>query len=86
MNKVGVIADVAHSGWQTCLEAAEVSQKPIVASHSACAALNHHHRCKPDAVMRAIADKAGPWALPTCRPLSAAAAVSTPCSTTSTTR
>ena len=59
MNEVGVIADVAHSGWQTCLEAAEVSQKPIVASHSACAALNHHHRCKPDAVMRAIADKGG---------------------------
>ena len=59
MNKVGVIADVAHSGWQTCLDAAEVSQKPIVASHSACAALNHHHRCKPDEVMRAIADKGG---------------------------
>lgn len=49
MNEVGVI----HSDWQTCLEAAEVSQKPIVSSHSACAALNHH-RCKRDEVMRAI--------------------------------
>ncbi len=59
MNEVGVIIDVAHSGWRTCQEAAEVSRKPIVSSHSACAALNHHHRCKPDEVMRAIAGKGG---------------------------
>ena len=59
MNEVGVIIDVAHTGWRTCLEAAEASRKPIVSSHSACAALNHHHRCKPDEVMRAIADKGG---------------------------
>ena len=59
MNKVGVIIDVAHSGWRTCQEAAEASARPIVSSHSACAALNHHHRCKPDDVMRAIADKGG---------------------------
>ena len=59
MNRVGVIVDVAHTGWRTCLEAAEASQEPIVSSHSACAALNHHHRCKPDEVMRAIAGKGG---------------------------
>ena len=59
MNEVGVIADVAHTGWQTCLDAAAASQGPIVSSHSACEALNRHHRCKPDEVMKAIADKGG---------------------------
>lgn len=59
MNRVGVIVDVAHSGWQTSLEAAKASSKPMVASHSACAALNRHIRCKPDEVIRAIADTGG---------------------------
>jgi len=59
MNRVGVIVDVAHSGWQTSLEAAKVSERPMVASHSGCCALNNHHRCKPDEVIRAIADTGG---------------------------
>lgn len=59
MNRVGVIVDVAHSGWQTSLETAKASERPIVASHSACAALNPHYRCKPDAVLRALADAGG---------------------------
>jgi membrane dipeptidase len=59
MNKQGVIVDVAHSGWQTSLEAAQASSRPMVASHSGCAALNAHHRCKPDEVIRAICDTEG---------------------------
>lgn len=59
MNRVGVIVDVAHSGWQTGLDAAAVSTRPIVASHTACDALNHHIRCKPDNVLRAIAETGG---------------------------
>lgn len=59
MNRVGVIVDVAHSGWQTSLEAAKVSQKPMVASHTVCAGLNHHIRAKPDEVIRAICDTGG---------------------------
>ena len=59
MNKIGVIPDVAHSGWQTSLEAARVSQKPVVASHSGAAAVNRHVRTKPDEVIRAIADSGG---------------------------
>ncbi len=59
MNRVGVIVDTAHSGWQTSLEAAQVSRSPMVASHSGCAALNPHPRCKPDEVIRAIADTDG---------------------------
>jgi len=59
INRLGVIPDVAHSGWQTSLETAQCSKRPAVISHSACDAVNHHIRCKPDNVIRAIADSGG---------------------------
>ena len=59
MNRVGVIVDVAHAGWQTSLEAARASAAPMVASHSGCCAVNEHVRCKPDNVIRAILDTGG---------------------------
>ena len=59
MNRVGVIPDVAHSGWQTSLEAAQVSGRPVVASHTTCGKLYPHIRSKPDEVIRAIADSDG---------------------------
>lgn len=59
MNRVGVIVDVSHCGPRTSREAAEVSDRPIVASHTACGALYEHIRCKPDSVIRAIVDKEG---------------------------
>jgi membrane dipeptidase len=59
MNRVGVLVDVAHSGWRTSLEAARASRLPVVASHSGCDAVHHHIRCKPDDVIRAIVDSGG---------------------------
>lgn len=59
MNRVGVIVDVAHSGWQTSLEAAQRSERPMVASHSSAASVHTHIRSKPDAVIKAIADTDG---------------------------
>lgn len=59
MNRIGVIPDCAHSGWKTSLEAAQVSEKPVVASHTTCGALYPHIRSKPDEVLRAIADSGG---------------------------
>lgn len=59
MNRVGVLVDVAHSGWRTSLEAAKASERPMVASHSACCAVHEHHRGKPDEVIRAICDTGG---------------------------
>ena len=59
MNRVGVIVDIAHSGWQTSLEAAQVSTKPMVASHTTVTSLHKHIRSKPDNVIRAIADTGG---------------------------
>ncbi len=59
LNRIGVIADVAHSGWQTSLETAQVSDQPMVASHTTCKSINEHIRSKPDAVIKAIADTGG---------------------------
>ena len=59
MNRIGVIPDCAHSGWQTSFEAAKVSTRPVVASHSTCAAIHPHIRSKPDEVIQAIVDSGG---------------------------
>ena len=59
MNRIGVIPDCAHSGWRTSLEAAKISEKPVLASHSCAADLHQHIRGKPDKVIRAIADTGG---------------------------
>jgi membrane dipeptidase len=59
LNRAGVIVDVAHSGWQTSLEAARCSTKPVVASHTAAAGLHKHMRGKPDEVLKALADSGG---------------------------
>lgn len=59
MNRIGVIPDCAHSGWRTSLEAAKVSSKPVVASHTTCGAIYPHIRSKPDDVLKAIVDSGG---------------------------
>jgi membrane dipeptidase len=59
MNKVGVIVDVAHSGWKTAEEAAKASVKPMVASHTTCGGVYTHFRGKPDSAIRAICDTEG---------------------------
>ncbi len=59
MNRTGVICDVAHSGWQTSLDVARLSERPVVSSHSTCYALQKNIRAKPDDVLKAIADSGG---------------------------
>lgn len=59
MNRVGVIVDVAHSGWKTAADAAKASAKPMVASHTTCADVYTHFRGKPDAAIKAICDTGG---------------------------
>lgn len=59
MNRLGLLIDVAHSGWKTCIEAARTSRHPVVISHSALWELNPHIRCKPDEVIRAVLDGGG---------------------------
>ena len=59
MNRLGIIIDLAHTGWQTCLETAQASKQPVVVSHSTACALNKHIRSKPDNIIRAVLDTGG---------------------------
>ena len=42
LNRLGVIVDVAHSGWRTSREAARASTRPMVASHTVCNGVHEH--------------------------------------------
>jgi len=59
MNEVGIIVDTPHSGIQTTLDAAKVSQRPIMASHTGARAILNHMRCKTDEEIKAIAGTGG---------------------------
>ena len=59
LNRCRIIPDVAHSGQRTSLEAAQVSKRPVVASHSAAGALSSHYRAKCDAVIEAVKKSGG---------------------------
>ena len=59
MNELGMIVDVAHTGYQSTLDAVELSTKPIVFSHTNCKALCDHPRNKTDDQIRALARKGG---------------------------
>jgi len=59
MNRLGVIIDLAHTGWQTCRDAAKATNQPVVISHSVACALNEHIRSKPDDIIRAVLDTGG---------------------------
>lgn len=59
MNELGIIIDVPHSGERTSIEAAELSKKPIAATHTSCRGLYNHPRAKSDDVLKAIAASGG---------------------------
>ncbi|MCP5022493.1 MAG: membrane dipeptidase [bacterium] len=59
MNQLGIVVDVSHAAEQSMLDAMRVSTRPIIASHSGCAALNDHPRNMSDRAMRAMADAGG---------------------------
>ena len=59
LNRQGVIADCSHSSQKTGSDAAKITKKPMVASHSCAYALKPHIRAKKDEVIQAIADTGG---------------------------
>jgi membrane dipeptidase len=59
MNRIGVIVDLSHVGERSSLEAIEVSEDPVVFSHSNPAALQANPRNLSDSQMRACAAKGG---------------------------
>ncbi len=59
MNRVGMIVDVSHTGYRSSMEAMEVSQQPVVFSHSNPKALWEHDRNIRDDQAKACAATGG---------------------------
>jgi membrane dipeptidase len=59
MNRIGMSIDVAHCGDETCLDTINASDRPIFITHAGARALWNTPRMKPDAVIRACAERGG---------------------------
>jgi membrane dipeptidase len=59
MNDLGVALDLSHSGYRTTSDGIAESKKPVLISHSGCAAVYAHPRNKPDEILKALADRGG---------------------------
>lgn len=59
MNRLGIMVDLSHASEKSFYDALEISQQPIVCSHSSCRALCDHPRNLTDEQMRALAAKGG---------------------------
>lgn len=59
MNRQGIMVDISHAGKQTMMEALEVSQAPVIASHSSVTALRDHPRNLDDEQLLALKENGG---------------------------
>jgi len=59
MNELGIIVDTGHCGRQTTLDACELSEAPVVCSHSSADAVVPHDRAKSDEEIHALAETGG---------------------------
>jgi membrane dipeptidase len=59
MNRVGIMVDVSHISRQASIEAAQLSQAPVIASHSSVHALNPVPRNMDDDQMMALKESGG---------------------------
>lgn len=59
MNRTGMLIDLSHAAESTFWQVLELSDAPVVCSHSSCRALCNHPRNLTDEQMRALAAKGG---------------------------
>ncbi len=59
LNELGIIVDVSHCGRRTTLDACEISEQPVIASHSSAHGVFAHDRAKTDDEIRALAETGG---------------------------
>lgn len=59
MNRIGMILDVSHLAETAFWDTLEISQRPVIASHSNCRSLASHRRNLSDAQIRALAQQQG---------------------------
>jgi len=59
MNSLGIAVDLSHSGYRTTSDGIAHSSKPVLVSHSGCAAVYPHPRNLPDHTLKSLADRGG---------------------------
>lgn len=59
LNRLGIVVDCSHTGYQTTMEAIEVSNKPVVVSHANVKAVCDNDRNLKDDTIKAIAKSGG---------------------------
>src|SRR5579863_576789 len=59
MNRLGIAIDVSHANAATTADVLDLSNKPPLMTHAACAAIHAHPRNKTDEQLRALADRGG---------------------------
>ncbi len=59
MNRVGLVIDLSHSGERTCLEAIDISARPVAITHANPSSWHNVPRNKSDAVLKSLAARGG---------------------------
>ncbi|MGB6340969.1 MAG: dipeptidase [Candidatus Aminicenantaceae bacterium] len=59
MNQIGMVIDVSHVSDETFFDVIEMSEDPVIFSHSGCRTLNDHPRNASDDMLRALKKKGG---------------------------
>ena len=59
MNRLGMMVDLSHASEKTFYDALDISQVPVVCSHSSCRSLCDHPRNLTDEQMKRLASKGG---------------------------
>jgi len=59
MNRLGILIDLSHVGYQTTMDAIKVSKKPVVFTHANPKSLCDHPRNKPDDAIKELVRKGG---------------------------
>ncbi|MCB0043982.1 MAG: membrane dipeptidase [Caldilineaceae bacterium] len=59
MNRLGILIDISHSGYQTCADVVSASAYPVIFSHANARALCDSPRNKPDELIRSVSDIGG---------------------------
>jgi membrane dipeptidase len=59
MNKLGMVIDISHVSDETFYDVIEITEDPVIASHSGCRALNQHRRNMSDEMLRTLAKNGG---------------------------
>jgi len=59
MNRMGMLVDLSHVSDAVMSQAMDVSEAPVIFSHSSVRALRDHHRNVPDSILRRLPERGG---------------------------